>query len=947
MNKLTTALAVALVSSVSAVVIPSLTKENYDVITDGKIVFIKFFAPWCGHCKNLKPEYEKLAEDWADSEMALIAEVDCTAEGQSLCEEQDIQGYPTLKYGDPEFLEIYSGAWKYSEMSPFTKEHLKPSCTPKKLDLCDPEKKKQIESLLAMSTAELDKLIDGKELLIKEAEQKFDKGVKGLDETHTQMKKVKDDKVEDIMEKGLRLMKSVQQHRGILPRTLPSLTEENFDSLTEGKTVFLKFFAPWCGHCKAMANDWKKLWKIWDNSKTGFVAEVDCTSDDSQALCEKYKVQGYPTLMYGNLTLSSELKTYDGGRSFDELSAFAEQNLKPKEPTAVVNLTPDNYDSLTNGKTIFVKFFAPWCGYCKKMAPAWEQLAKEWVDDKIGLIGEVDCTTGEGTVMCDKHKIEGYPTIKYGDPAALEKYPGNYDFDSLNEFAKENLKPICTPGNIQSCDGEAKEKIEKFMSLSLEKLDILIEKEEQKLKDASDKFDEEVQKLQEKHNKVSGDKDNAIAFIKEQGLSMMKQVADYRGVTPKPVPSLTSENFDSMTEGKYVFIKYFAPWCYHCKKMAAAWTRLYQDYVDSDTHLIAEVDCTTEVELCKDIENYPTLFYGEPKALERYKGGRDYDTLSGFAKQYLKYIPPSAVHKLTAENYVEKTNGKTVFIKFFAPWCGYCKQMAPHWEKLGHEWANKTFALIAEVDCTTEGKMCDEQNIQGYPTVKYGDPGDLDDYYGMKEFDQLSSFAKENLKPLCSMSQMHRCNETQVKLLKKYFAMSDDEIDELIQTQEQKLKDSIEKYKKGIADLDAVREQLQIDEKNEIAWIKEQGLNLMMAVYEHRGLAPKPVIQLTPENYDSMTEGKWVFIKYFAPWCGFCQKMAKDFLKLSQKYEDSETILIAEVDCTEEANEPLCKEHGIERYPTIKFGDPKNDKYYNYPRTVDEMAAFVERKPMK
>jgi thiol-disulfide isomerase/thioredoxin len=36
------------------------------------------------------------------------------------------------------------------------------------------------------------------------------------------------------------------------------LTHENYDQITEGKTVFIKHYAPWCGHCKAMARDWKK-----------------------------------------------------------------------------------------------------------------------------------------------------------------------------------------------------------------------------------------------------------------------------------------------------------------------------------------------------------------------------------------------------------------------------------------------------------------------------------------------------------------------------------------------------------------------------------------------------------------------------------------------------------------------------------------------------------------
>ena len=103
--------------------------------------------------------------------------------------------------------------------------------------------------------------------------------------------------------------------------------------------------------------------------------------------------------------------------------------------------------------------------------------------------------------------------------------------------------------------------------------------------------------------------------------------------------------------------------------MAADWTKLYQEWKDSDTGLIAEIDCAGEGEpLCKDIENYPTLLYGEPKALKQYRGGRGFETLSSFAKENLKYVRPPAVHTLTSENYHEKTTAKTVFIKFYVPW---------------------------------------------------------------------------------------------------------------------------------------------------------------------------------------------------------------------------------------------------------------------------------------
>ena len=192
--------------------------------------------------------------------------------------------------------------------------------------------------------------------------------------------------------------------------------------------------------------------------------------------------------------------------------------------------------------------------------------------------------------------------------------------------------------------------------------------------------------------------------------------------------------------------------------------------------------------------------------------------------------------------------------------------MEPDWEKLAQEYANSEYALISEIDCTVERKLCEEHYIEGYPSTRYGDPGDLDFYSGPKLYDHLSKFAKENLKPLCSALNLHRCNETQTELIKKFLHLSEDVIDTLIATQERKLMNANEKFKNGKKDLEDAKDQLEKDKQNKIAFITDQGLGLMMSIYEHRGLAPKPVISLTPENYESMTQGKKVFIKYFAPW---------------------------------------------------------------------------------
>lgn len=69
------------------------------------------FAPWCGHCKALAPEYEEAATTLKEKDIAL-AKIDCTAESE-LCQSYGVEGYPTLKvFRGTENISPYAGARK-------------------------------------------------------------------------------------------------------------------------------------------------------------------------------------------------------------------------------------------------------------------------------------------------------------------------------------------------------------------------------------------------------------------------------------------------------------------------------------------------------------------------------------------------------------------------------------------------------------------------------------------------------------------------------------------------------------------------------------------------------------------------------------------------------------------------------------------------------------------
>jgi len=157
------------------------------------------------------------------------------------------------------------------------------------------------------------------------------------------------------------------------------------------------------------------------------------------------------------------------------------------------------------------------------MKPAWDKLMKKYAGHATALVADVDCTA-DGKPLCEEVGVEGFPTIKWGDPAALEAYEGGRDFDSLKTFAEENLKPLCSPNNIDLCDDEMKAKIKELQAMSIPDLQAAVDEKEQEVTQAGKTFDEEVEKLQKRYEELEKEKTEKIKAIKDSGLGLIKAV---------------------------------------------------------------------------------------------------------------------------------------------------------------------------------------------------------------------------------------------------------------------------------------------------------------------------------------------------------------------------------------------------------------------------------------
>ena len=162
--------------------------------------------------------------------------------------------------------------------------------------------------------------------------------------------------------------------------------------------------------------------------------------------------------------------------------------------------------------------------------------------------------------------------------------------------------------------------------------------------------------------------------------------------------------------------------CGHCQKLAPAWQSLAKSYEGDDKVKIGKLDCTQAQSVCQEnqVRGYPTLHYmRDGKIVETYKGGRDLESLKDFVKSMTgsagaKEVK-SDVAMLNKDNFEEKVKEGVAFVKFFAPWCGHCKRLAPTWEALATKFEGKSGVTIAKVDCTADDNsnkdLCNAQGV--------------------------------------------------------------------------------------------------------------------------------------------------------------------------------------------------------------------------------------------
>jgi len=458
-----------------------LTTSNFkQAVEDNEFILVEFYAPWCGHCKALAPEYAKAATKLAEEGSAIkLGKVDATEEG-SLAEEHGVRGYPTLKFFRNGKASDYGGGRQADEIVNWLNKKTGPPA--KTLTSVDDataftESKsvtvigffKDLESDEAKAFVAAAGSIDdhpfaitSEDALFKKYEVTKDSAVilfKDFDEGKTEFDgEFKDDEIVKF----------------VAANALPLVVDFNHETASkifggDIKSHLLIFLSKAAEHYDEYVETAKTVGKKY-KGKLLFVT-INTDEEDHARILEFFGMQKEEVPALRIIKLEEDMAKYKP-KNYDiteeNLSSFVQDFLDGKlkqhllsqdlpedwDKTGVKVLVASNFDKVAMDKTkdVLVEFYAPWCGHCKQLVPIYDELGEKYKDSDDVVIAKMDATANE----IEHTKIQSFPTIKLykKDDNKVIEYSGERTLAGLTKFLESG-------GEFgQSAEGEQEEEEE-------------------------------------------------------------------------------------------------------------------------------------------------------------------------------------------------------------------------------------------------------------------------------------------------------------------------------------------------------------------------------------------------------------------------------------------------------------------------------------------------------
>ncbi|KAI8886777.1 thioredoxin-domain-containing protein [Backusella circina FSU 941] len=206
---------------------------------------------------------------------------------------------------------------------------------------------------------------------------------------------------------------------------------------------------------------------------------------------------------------------------------------------------------------------------------------------------------------------------------------------------------------------------------------------------------------------------------------------------------LKPEQIDHHNNGP-LFVEYYMSDCKACENLEPTWKKVSEEYSSA----FGKLDCGKYIEYCKQrgVDKYPTIIAKvNGNTWNEFTDG--YDSLES-VEQFVKDNQPFGFNfpegkNMPLENADQfkhiRESKAPWFVKFYAPWCGHCKHLAPIWDKLAKKLEGKV--RFGEVNCDEHRDLCSEYKVTGLPTLKYFVHGVNLDYAGSRTIEKLEDYA--------------------------------------------------------------------------------------------------------------------------------------------------------------------------------------------------------------
>ncbi|CAF0748135.1 unnamed protein product [Brachionus calyciflorus] len=457
----------------------------------------------------------------------------------------------------------------------------------------------------------------------------------------------------------------------------------------------------------------------------------------------------------------------------------------------VLEFTDSNFDTnIRQHEVALVKFYAPWCGHCKRLAPEFDRAASvlKQNDPPVALV-KVDCTVESN--VCGRFGVDGYPTLKiFKNGEVASDYNGPRDADGIVKYMRTKAGP--TSRELNSV-----EEVEKFLSNSDHSVVGFFESSDSSLaaeyKKAADQLAENYRFAHTSNPDVLAKynhKDQVVIYQPPRlqvkllptesvysGSASASGIVQFvkneiHGLVGHRTPSNAGDFKRPLVVVLYNvdYVKDVKGSNYVRNRVIKVAQKLNGEALNVNFAVSSVADFSQELSefglegarpdgkyiIARGANNEKFKFNGEYSVENLEQFARD--LAAGKLEQHLKSepIPTSntdAVRTVVAKNFDEVVNdeSKDVLIEFYAPWCGHCKTLAPKYEELAQKLKGENDIVIAKMDATANDVPA-PYDVRGFPTLYFAPKNNKNSplkYEGGREVDDFVKYlARHSTDPL-------------------------------------------------------------------------------------------------------------------------------------------------------------------------------------------------------